>query len=136
MGSFSRSTSRSLRTAVDARRTRSLTQFFATCPLGIADLLAAELKTFGATATRELKAGVEFEGTLETAYRACLWSRTASRVLLPLGTIDASSAEALYREIREFDWSMHVSPRGTLAVDFAGTSSGITHTRFGALKIK
>jgi len=33
---------------------------FATCPLGVADLLAAELKACGAVRAREMKAGVEF----------------------------------------------------------------------------
>ncbi len=50
-------------------------RFFATCPPGIADLLVTELTELGATQTKEMKAGVHFEGTLETAYRACLWSR-------------------------------------------------------------
>ena len=111
-------------------------RFFATCPLGVADLLAAELKSFGAAEVRELKSGVEFSGELEIAYRACLWSRTASRVLTPLATIDASTAQALYQNVLQIDWAAHVAPNGTLAVDFAGTSAGITHTRFGALKVK
>ncbi len=110
--------------------------FFASCPPGIADLLAAELKEFGGTQTREIKTGVYFEGTLETAYRACLWSRTANRVLLPIGEVDASTAQALYEGAKAIDWSAHVASAGTLAIDFAGSSPGITHTQFGALKTK
>ncbi len=111
-------------------------QFFATCPLGIADLLAAELKACGATRAREMKAGVEFEGTLETAYRACLWSRTANRILMPITQVAAHDANAMYQGLQRVDWSQHLSPNGTLAVDFQGTSKGITHTQFGALKTK
>ena len=55
-------------------------EFFATCPKGISDLLAAELTSFGATETHERAGGVRFYGELETAYRACLWSRLANRV--------------------------------------------------------
>src|SRR5689334_9165165 len=110
--------------------------FLTTAPLGVADLLAAELRSFGATRTKELKSGVEFEGSLETAYRACLWSRTANRVLLPLTRIDAGTAAKLYEGIRSIDWSLHLTPSGTFAVDFSGSSSGITHTQFGALKTK
>lgn len=114
----------------------SSVNFFATCPSGVADLLAAELKAFGATRAREMKAGVEFEGTLETAYRACLWSRTASRILMPVVQVAAHDANAMYEGIRRIDWSRHLSPSGSLAVDFQGTTLGIKHTQFGALKTK
>jgi 23S rRNA (guanine2445-N2)-methyltransferase / 23S rRNA (guanine2069-N7)-methyltransferase len=111
-------------------------QFFASCPPGIADLTAAELRACGATHTRELKLGVLFEGTLETAYRACLWSRTASRVLMPLGNFPAATPEALYEGVAAIDWTQHVASNGTLAIEFGGSSAGIKHTHFGALKTK
>jgi 23S rRNA (guanine2445-N2)-methyltransferase / 23S rRNA (guanine2069-N7)-methyltransferase len=111
-------------------------QFFASCPPGVADLTAAELRGCGATHTRELKLGVLFEGTLETAYRACLWSRTASRILMPLANFPAATPEALYEGVSAIDWTQHVAASGTLAIDFGGSSAGIKHTHFGALKTK
>jgi len=110
--------------------------FFATCPLGVVDLLAAELKSFGATRTREMKAGVEFDGTLETAYRACLWSRVASRILMPIAQVAAHDANAMYQGLQRIDWSRHLTATGTLVVDFQGSSLGVKHTQFGALKTK
>jgi len=110
--------------------------FFASCPPGVADLTAAELRECGATRTREFKLGVEFEGTLEVAYRACLWSRTASRVLMPLATFAADTPDALYTGVSRIDWGEHVAPTGSIAIEFGGTSTGITHTHFGALKTK
>ena len=95
-------------------------QFFASCPPAVADLTAAELRACGATHTRELKLGVLFEGTLETAYRACLWSRTASRILMPLGNFPAATPEALYEGVAAIDWAQHVAPNGTLAIEFGG----------------
>jgi 23S rRNA (guanine2445-N2)-methyltransferase / 23S rRNA (guanine2069-N7)-methyltransferase len=111
-------------------------QFFASCPPGVADLAAGELRECGATQTREFKLGVQFEGTLESAYRACLWSRTASRILMPLATFPAATPGALYEGVSGIDWSEHVAATGSLAIDFGGASSGITHTHFGALKTK
>lgn len=111
-------------------------QIFVSCPPGVADLTAAELRNCGATQAREFKLGVQAEGSLEVAYRACLWSRTASRVLLPLGTFPAATQEQLYQGISSIDWQEHLNPNGTLAIDFGGASSGITHTHFGALKTK
>ena len=40
----------------------------------------------------EKLAGVAFSGELATGYRACLWSRLASRILLPLAEFDAADA--------------------------------------------
>ncbi len=112
-------------------------QFFASCPPAVADLTAAELRACGATHTRELKLGVLFEGTLETAYRACLWSRTASRILMPLGNFPAGNARsACTKASAAIDWTQHVAPSGTLAIEFGGSSAGIKHTHFGALKTK
>ena len=111
-------------------------QIFVSCPPGVADLTAAELRNCGATQTREFKLGVQAEGSLEVAYRACLWSRTASRVLLPLGTFPAATQDQLYEGVGSIDWQEHVRPNGTIAIDFGGSSSGITHTHFGALKTK
>jgi 23S rRNA (guanine2445-N2)-methyltransferase / 23S rRNA (guanine2069-N7)-methyltransferase len=111
-------------------------QFFASCPPGVADLTAAELRECGAHSCREFKLGVQFEGTLETAYRACLWSRTASRILMPIATFEAATPESLYEGVRSIPWTDHIRPTGTLAVDLAGATSGITHTHFGALKTK
>jgi 23S rRNA (guanine2445-N2)-methyltransferase / 23S rRNA (guanine2069-N7)-methyltransferase len=111
-------------------------QFFASCPPGVADLTAADLRAAGATQTSEFKLGVQFEGSIETAYRACLWSRTASRILMPLATFTATDADSLYAGVKQIDWSNHIGPRATLAVEFAGTAPGLTHTHFGALKTK
>lgn len=110
--------------------------FFATTPKGMESLLADELRGLGAAGVEPTRAGVRFAGSLETAYRACLWSRTASRVLLPIARFAAPTPEALYAGVRSVRWAEHLSPDGTLAVDFASAESQITHTHFGALKVK
>ncbi|MBI5782640.1 MAG: bifunctional 23S rRNA (guanine(2069)-N(7))-methyltransferase RlmK/23S rRNA (guanine(2445)-N(2))-methyltransferase RlmL [Gammaproteobacteria bacterium] len=111
-------------------------QFFATCPKGIEPLLADELRQLGAEAVKETRAGVAFEGTLATGYRACLWSRLANRILLPLKSFPAPSPEALYEGVRTIAWKEHLAPEGTLAVDFTTSQSAITHSHYGALKVK
>ncbi|MBS0395336.1 MAG: bifunctional 23S rRNA (guanine(2069)-N(7))-methyltransferase RlmK/23S rRNA (guanine(2445)-N(2))-methyltransferase RlmL [Proteobacteria bacterium] len=110
--------------------------FIALAPLGTADLLAAELVAMGVAGGRERAWGVTFSGSLADAYRVCLWSRVASRVLLRLGSAPAATPEALYTGARGIDWSQHVAADATLAVDFDATRSAITHTRYGALKVK
>jgi 23S rRNA (guanine2445-N2)-methyltransferase / 23S rRNA (guanine2069-N7)-methyltransferase len=111
-------------------------RFLASAPRGLTDLLAKELTRFGAADLRERPTGVMFCGTLEAAYRACLESRLANRVFLELAHFEAASAEAFYSAAREVDWSQHLGPRATLACAFSGKHPAITHSHFGALKLK
>nr|WP_206064133.1 bifunctional 23S rRNA (guanine(2069)-N(7))-methyltransferase RlmK/23S rRNA (guanine(2445)-N(2))-methyltransferase RlmL [Oleiagrimonas sp. C23AA] len=111
-------------------------RFFATCPKGLEYLLRDELVALGAEDVREALAGVHFSGALETAYRACLWSRLASRVLLPLASFDAADAEALYEGVAAVDFSAHMHDDGTLAVDATCAQSELNHSGFIALKVK
>ena len=111
-------------------------KFFATTPKGMEEILAKELTTLGASDVKPIRAGTAFEGPLETAYRACLWSRTASRILLPLKTFPAPTPEKLYGGVKSIRWSDHLLPKNTLAIDFSSSRSAITHTHFGALKCK
>jgi len=111
-------------------------EFFATVPLGIESLLARELCDLGLSAVREARAGVAFAGDLGDAYRACLWSRLANRVLLPIAHFPAPNEPALYRGVRAIDCDEHLEPESSLAVDFASSRSAMTHTLYGAQKVK
>jgi len=110
--------------------------FFAPCPLGLEGLLAEELRALGASSVRAARAGVAFSGDIGTGYRACLWSRLAARVLLRIVEVPAGSPEELYDSVRALAWEDHVSVDGTIAVDFTASRSPITHTKYGALKVK
>ncbi len=109
---------------------------FATAPKGIEPLLADELTALGAERVRAVRAGVEFQGDLATAYRACLWSRLANRILMPLTQFRAEGPEALYDGVSSVDWLALMGPEASLAVDFTSVRSAITHSHFGALKVK
>jgi 23S rRNA (guanine2445-N2)-methyltransferase / 23S rRNA (guanine2069-N7)-methyltransferase len=108
----------------------------ASAPRGFADLLAGELGACGAGAVRERTLGVAFSGSLECAYRACLWSRVASRVYLELAHFRARDAREFHEAVCALDWSAQLAPGATLACDFSGRHPAITHTHFGALKLK
>jgi 23S rRNA (guanine2445-N2)-methyltransferase / 23S rRNA (guanine2069-N7)-methyltransferase len=110
--------------------------FFATAPKGMESVLADELRGMGASGVVEERGGVRFQGPLAMGYRACLWSRTAGRVLLPLKQFPAPDQAKLYGGVKSIRWSDHLTPERTLAVDFTSTRSAITHTQFGALKVK
>ena len=108
----------------------------ATAPRGLADLVARELRALGVARLSERNAGVRFESDLRGGYRACLHSRVASRVLLEVADYEAADTEAFYAGARAIDWRAHLASTGTLACEFTGTHPTITHSQFGALKLK
>jgi 23S rRNA (guanine2445-N2)-methyltransferase / 23S rRNA (guanine2069-N7)-methyltransferase len=110
--------------------------FFVTAASGTADLLAAELAALGIGGAREVQGGVACEGELADAYRACLESRIALRVLWQVARFPVADAAALYAGVATVDWAAHLDASGTLAVDFSGSVPGITHTQFGAQRVK
>jgi len=114
----------------------TLLNLFATTPKGLELLLVDELKSLGAVVAREKLAGVEFTGDIELAYKACLWSRLANRILLQLVSFPATTPEELYDGVKRIAWDEHMNASSTLAVNFISTQSQITHTLFGAQKVK
>ncbi len=110
---------------------------FVTTPRGVEPLLAAELTQFGATEIKERMGGVAALGDTAVAYRACLWSRLASRVLLPLRTFPIEGGtDALYSAARELAWDDLFTASHRFAIEVAGHSPTITHTHYAALKVK
>jgi 23S rRNA (guanine2445-N2)-methyltransferase / 23S rRNA (guanine2069-N7)-methyltransferase len=110
--------------------------WIATAPVGAASVLGEELAAFGATDLRERSNDVKFQGTLEVGYRACLWSRTATRVYLSLGSLDASGSPQLFAAFRRIDWRTHLAPGATLACACSGGNESIRHTLYGAQLLK
>ena len=111
-------------------------EFFAGAARYVEDLLARELVDLGAKNIRETRAGVYFSGSLETAYRACLWSRVGSRILLPLKEFTAASPEELYEHSAQIPWQDHLSAGNTIAVDCSLSHSAIRHSVYAAQLVK
>ncbi|WP_462402861.1 bifunctional 23S rRNA (guanine(2069)-N(7))-methyltransferase RlmK/23S rRNA (guanine(2445)-N(2))-methyltransferase RlmL [Pseudomonas sp. Marseille-QA0332] len=111
-------------------------ELYLTCPKGLEGLLAEEARGLGLLDVREHTSAIRGAGDMETAYRLCLWSRLANRVLLVLERFTMSNADDLYQGVHDVDWQDHLAADGTLAVEFSGHGSGIDNTHFGALKVK
>jgi 23S rRNA (guanine2445-N2)-methyltransferase / 23S rRNA (guanine2069-N7)-methyltransferase len=110
-------------------------ELFASCARGLEPALEGELAALGVKTAPQL-GGVAFEGDLGCAYRALLWLRSASRLLLTLRRFEAPDEAALYREVQAVDWVAISQPGATLAVDCAGSNEGLRHTRFAAQRVK
>ncbi len=111
--------------------------FFATCALGLEEVVRDELVALGADNARALRGRVSFHGSLSLGYAACLWLRSASRVQEQLfRDRPAGSRQLLYDAVRAFDWGPLIEPDNTLAVSASVRDSRATDTRFVSLVTK
>lgn len=112
-------------------------QLFATTPKAMEGILAAEIEALGGKQVQQKMAGVAFLGDMAMAYKACLWSRTANRILLLLGSFEVKSQQDLYDGIKRINWFEHMKPDDSLAVSFSSKNNpAINNTHFGAQKVK
>jgi putative N6-adenine-specific DNA methylase len=109
---------------------------FVTTAKGVEDVLATEMERLGLKGVTPDKGGVRFRGDMAACYRANLWLRTASRVLITLGEFPCDSPQSLYDGVRTFPWDRFLSPDMTLAVSATLRDSALTHSGFVALKTK
>jgi 23S rRNA G2445 N2-methylase RlmL len=113
-----------------------LTPYFATCAAGTELVLKDELRELRMKRVRADRGGVRFEGTTSDAFRACLWSRIAVRILQPIARFPAPSEDALYQGIHAIEWERWLTARTTLGVSAISKASALTHTSYLAQKTK
>jgi 23S rRNA (guanine2445-N2)-methyltransferase / 23S rRNA (guanine2069-N7)-methyltransferase len=110
--------------------------YIATVTRGAENVLADELTELGLKDIRTFRGAVGFHGGLADAYRACMYSRVASRILSRIKRIGAYNAEELYENLKGLRWSEHLGPEQSFSVDFVGVSPSIRNSHFGALRTK
>lgn len=86
------------------------------CPKGCEEVLAQEVRDLDVEVADVRPTAVHARGTLRDGYRLCLWSRVASRVLLPLVEVDAADDKALYDALRQVAWWEHFDASQTFAI--------------------
>lgn len=111
-------------------------EFYASCPKGFEPYLAGEFRSFGLKSVRPLTGSVSFRSDISGAYRACLFSRLASRVYVPLLRVDAGSTAGFYEQAYDFAWEDHLSARSSIAIDARGANEALRNPNFAAVKLK
>lgn len=104
-------------------------KFFASVQPNFEKTLERELKSMGLSVEPAfIEGGVEFKGELSDCYRACILSRTASRIIMRVAEFLSHNYFELERAIRNFPWELYIT-KG-VAVDFSVSSSSsmIYHT--------
>ncbi len=110
-----------------------------TCPKGIVQWLAAEIRALGFSTLKEGEASVETQGALDDTLRLNLYLRTGHRVLYRLKTFRANNPFDLYRGVRSIAWEDILWDRGEhayLCVTSTVDTPSITDGRFVNQKTK
>jgi len=117
-----------------------LNSFFAVAAPGLEALTAGELRRLNlipatlpavSTAAKPATAdagGVAFEGDMDALYRANLHLRTASRVLVRLGSFHAKAFSELRKKGSRLDWARYLAPGQPVAIRATCHQSKLYHS--------
>lgn len=94
---------------------RSVENLFVVVSPGLEEVCAKELTMLGLSSVRVVPGGVEFSGRLADIYRANLWSRCASRILVRLGSFRCRAFPDMYHRALRLPWGRFL--RGATTVD-------------------
>lgn len=107
------------------------------CAAGLEQLVAEEVMSWGGEVVSSTTGLVEINGSLEVGYRACLWSRFGSRVLLELASFKVKDESELYLVVKRIPWNEHIDSHGTFAVSCTlEQNASVKHSNFAALRVK
>ncbi|ENZ9115488.1 bifunctional 23S rRNA (guanine(2069)-N(7))-methyltransferase RlmK/23S rRNA (guanine(2445)-N(2))-methyltransferase RlmL [Klebsiella pneumoniae] len=113
-----------------------MNSLFASTARGLEELLKTELEGLGATDCQVVQGGVHFQGDTRLLYQSLMWSRLASRIMLPLGECRVYSDLDLYLGVQAIPWTEMFNLGATFAVHFSGLNDEIRNSQYGALKVK
>lgn len=123
--------------------TQRLSTYWVTCADGLESLLQQELEDLGIAHIQRFAGRLIFEGSLEQAYRVCMWSRLASRVIQPIHRFDVAFshdardvAEELYEGAMSFDWSILFAAQSTFAIRLHIDRDIKVNSQFATLRVK
>ncbi len=108
-----------------------------TCATGTEELLLKEIQQLSDLEWKKSPGAVTGQCDLVTAYRICLWSRLASRVLWQVSAFPAVDTDQLYQHAAKVDWQQYFSgdKRIRLQLDLADNSKEI-NSQFATFRIK
>lgn len=104
--------------------------------MGLEEVLAQELTELGAGNVEKGCRMVSFTGDKEMMYRANFQLHTAIRILKPIATFTATSAEDVYEEVQKIDWNEYIGEGKTFSVDSVVYSEEFRNSRFVTYKVK
>lgn len=116
-------------------------EYFASCPVGIEELLTQEILDLGAKSAKAARGGVHFEAFHEVALKVILYSRLASRVFKFLYQFEVNNEKDYYLEATEVKWKSlmdvnHTFRLTTIFGDLPREREEFRNSQFANLKLK
>ena len=100
---------------------------FASTGPGLESIASGELKALGIRGRQEI-GGVAFNADLQRLYEANLWLRTATRVLVRLGSFHASTFYELERRAKKLPWADFLPASGDVRLRVTCRKSRLYHS--------
>jgi 23S rRNA G2445 N2-methylase RlmL len=116
-------------------------EYFASCPMGVEELLTQEILDIGAKTAKAVRGGVQFEAFHEIALKTVLYSRLASRVFKYLYAFEVGNEQDYYLEATSIKWKSlmdvhHTFRLTTIFGDLPGEREEFRNSQFANLKLK
>ena len=116
-------------------------EYFASCPVGMEELLNQEIMDLGAKSAKITRGGVYFEAFHEIALKAILYSRLASRVFKFLYTFEVNHEKDYYLEATDIKWKSLMDVNQTFRLttifgDLPREREEFRNSQFANLKLK
>lgn len=108
---------------------------FLACLPGLEPTLSDEARALGLPDPQPVPGGVETMGTWPDIWRANIWLRGASRVLVRIGAFRAMHLAQLDKRARKFPWAETLRPDVPLRVEATCTRSRIYHEKAAAQRV-
>ena len=103
---------------------------------GLEQVLASELIELGANNIQIQRRAVSFTGDKRMLYAANFCLRTASRILVPIATFKAKTADEIYAHIKQVDWAQYMTTKTTFQIDATVYSDLFRHSQFITYRVK
>ena len=117
-------------------REKQLLTFFAPCPRGLEAELARELMELGCDHAEPGRGGAHFEAPMPQAWKVCLWSRLAIRVLWLIDRGVYQDEDDLYNAALTLPWPRWFTHDKTIVVHTVAYECPLKSLNFVTLRIK
>ncbi len=111
-------------------------EIFLVCAPGLEPILAQEALSLGFSNVAAESGGVTIDGNWREVWRANLWLRGATRVLVRLGGFRTFHLAQLDKRARKFEWSSVLKPSTHIKVEVTCRKSKIYHSKAAKQRIE
>jgi putative N6-adenine-specific DNA methylase len=108
---------------------------FAICAPGLEDVLEAEMRALGLAVGKRDVGGIAFAGGSSALFRANLWLRSATRIIVRVGEFHARLFDELERHARKLEWTRFLASGQPVRLRVSTSKSRLYHTGAVAQRI-